>query len=243
MKPLFVSALCVSLLVGCETGGVDPQDGGSVDPGVDAGVDAKVDSGSPAPDAAFEDTGVRPTGRFLEIWNDLSAQAGPLGYPFANALEGVICAWQPFERGVMIWLENRSIASGCQEFCEDPRIFTLIGGSTSVSSGSPFYDHPDLFMEGDEAFACEEANRETADRLGTPAPIGPVRGFGRVWCESPLVMDGLGAATAPERGGGTYQSCRTQLFQGGIMIHNPNDEHRSYWVLLRRDQTWRRYDE
>jgi hypothetical protein len=192
-------------------------------------------------DVANPDTGLRPTGRLLEIWNELGAGEGLLGYPLVDRLTDASCAWQPFERGTMIWLEARSIAAGCIELCEVPRLFALEGAVTGAATGSPYHQDPDTWM-GPDPFSCGEASRMEVPVRGYVKPLGPVRGFGKVWCENAAVMTGMGAATSPEVGGEGFSPCESQQFQGGLVIHNPNADHRAYWVLL-GDRSWRRFPE
>ncbi|GAB4199363.1 MAG: hypothetical protein OHK0013_09410 [Sandaracinaceae bacterium] len=216
---------------------------------LDAGLDAETAATDalPAPDAfsttdaANPDTGLRPAGRILEIWNELGAGEGPLGYPLVDRLTDANCAWQPFERGTMIWLEARSIAAGCIEFCEVPRLFALEGAVRGATMGAPYHQDPDTWM-GPDPFSCAEANRMEVPIMGYTKPLGPVRGFGKVWCENAAVMAGMGAATAPELGGEGFSRCESQQFQGGLVIHNPNADHRAYWVLF-GDRSWRRFPE
>lgn len=92
-----------------------------------------LDSGSRRSDAAimeidagWPDTGLRPVGRVAEIWSELGEGGGPLGYPLAAAIDGASCAWQPFERGTMLWVERRTFLEGCQE-----------SASSRASSASP----------------------------------------------------------------------------------------------------------
>jgi hypothetical protein len=215
----------------------------------DAGRDAEVaalDAPSPldAPatiDTARPDTGLRPTGRLLEIWNELGAGDGALGYPLVPSVTDASCAWQPFERGTMIWLEARSIAAGCVEFCEIPRLFALEGAVGAAATGTPYHQDPDTWA-GPDPFSCAEANRTEVAIMGYTKPLGPVRGFGKVWCENAAVMSGMGAALTPELGGDGFTPCESQQFQGGLVIHNPNADHRAYWVLF-GDRSWQRFPE
>ena len=210
------------------------------------------DAGSSTTDASvvpdggrWTDTGLRPSGRFLEIWNDLDAGDGDLGYPLAEQLHETTCAWQPFATGWMLWVESRSVVAGCQEFCELARIFAVVypGGNASATSGDTYYRHPDDWDETTmDEFSCTEADHTTEDVAGEAKPLGPIRGFGKVWCEQDPVHTGVGVALHPERGGWAFQDCQSQQFQGGLIVHNPNTEDASYWVFI-WDAQWYRYAE
>ena len=82
--------------------------------------------------------------------------------------------------------------------------------------------------DGDDPYACAEA------RDG-----GPVRGFGKVWCDFPELQTRLGFPSEPEGGsGGKAPFASVQFFQGGVMIHNPlNNE--SYVLFEQGD--WQRF--
>jgi hypothetical protein len=94
-------------------------------------------------------------------------------YP-ATAVNAVM---QSFERGWMVWLEN---ADGDNE----REIFVL------VHDGA-LYSFTDTWQEGD---AAEDPALEPP-----PGLLQPVRGFGKVWRENPLVRSRLGWATASEQ--------------------------------------------
>jgi hypothetical protein len=92
-------------------------------------------------------------------------------------------AWQPFQNGFMIWLEAEN------------GIFVFYN-----TGQYQFYE--DRFNEGDP---------ESDPTLVPPDGLyQPIRGFGLVWRENPVVRDGLGWATAQESG---YESW-TQSFSG-----------------------------
>jgi len=198
-----------------------------------------VDAFTPPVDAS-RDTGLRPEGRYATIWDDLGGGDGRLGYPLAERIPDTVCAWQPFTGGTMLWLEQRSFAESCVEFCDRPRIFSIDGFDGVATAGDPYYRHPDDWSEAIDPFACEEANRTEAPVLGGTKPLGPVRGFGKVWCENDVVRTAMGAATEPELGGPGFERCSSQLFQGGLVVHNPNES--SYWVLF-EDGDWQRVPE
>ncbi len=233
----------------CSGSLADGNDGGDVQPDGDADGDIDVDADADGDEdlGGFDDTGLRPQGRIAEIWEELGGADENLGYPLAEPLGDVHCAWQLFEQGWMIWVEARTVREGCREFCDQARIFSVIcpDGNYEAVHGEHHSRHPDTWAEGQQLFACDEANREEVllEEYGWTAPIGPVRGFGRVWCEHESVREGLNTASDPERGGEAFDLCESQLFQGGLVLHNPNAEHACYWVFLELTGEWHRFPE
>jgi hypothetical protein len=95
-----------------------------------------------------------------------------LGCPRAEA-SSTSAAWQPFERGGMLWRADENF------------IYTL----EPENRWRPFADR---WREGDPAF---DPNLSAPEGLHQP-----VRGFGLVWREKAEVRDLLGWATAEEQG-------------------------------------------
>lgn len=243
--PVPALLLCLALsasVPSCNPSGRAQPSGDAARPDVHSIVDVLLID----PDTGFEwpDTGIRPQGRFAEIWNEMGAGQGDLGYPTVEELTDASCAWQPFQSGWMIWLEARAMAEGCQEFCDLARIFSVVypGANPQAVSGDLYYKHPDDWTEEMDEFSCPEADRTLATVGNETKAIGPIRGFGRVWCTDTAVRTSISTALAPERGGPYFLSCSSQLFQGGLVVYNPNEEDKSYWVFL-TNWTWRRFPE
>jgi hypothetical protein len=101
-------------------------------------------------------------------------------------------AQQPFERGMMLWLEfNQTIYVFYDQ--GDPKTYAT---------------YPDTFEEGKDP--------ERDPSIKPPSDLyQPIRGFGKVWRENPEVRTKIGWATAPESGFETWQ----QRYQG-FGMHN-----------------------
>jgi hypothetical protein len=167
----------------------------------------------------FSSTGLEPEGRFREIWLELGSLASRLGYPTGPEISDRNYARQFFEAGQMFWWDNP----------DDPDlIWVLDSPSPGFGSGATSNRYPDSWAGGDE-YACDEA------RNG-----GPVRGFGKVWCEHPELQIRLGFPSEPERGsGGRPPYARVQFFQGGTMIYNPTNNE--IYVLFAQGD-WLRFE-
>lgn len=123
------------------------------------------------------------------------AYRGALGCPYPYQGDTQI-AYQPFERGAMLWLPGFGprLGYGVIVLTRDP--------STGATNWQVF---PDRWYEGQPASGGE-----------TP-PAGlvePVRGFGKVWRENPAVRQALGWATAPENG----EQAQVVRFERGVMV-------------------------
>ena len=174
---------------------------------------------APSPPAGM-DTGIRPSGGFANIWRTLGEGDGELGYPLADPIGDTLCARQPFPSGHMIWVEARSSVAGCFEFCADPaRIFVAVLPTAGATSGPTSFERPDEWSGPHHSCPEAAANGEA----------GPVRGFGKVWCDDATVKDAVGLPSEPELGGPSYPRCTSQLFQGGIIIDSPLDA--ATWVI------------
>lgn len=95
-----------------------------------------------------------------------------LNCPLAAALT-TPAAWEPFERGLMLWREDLNL------------IYVLGPDGTWISTG-------DTWREGDEPY--------DATIVPPPGFYQPVSGFGKTWRERPGVREALGWATAEEKG-------------------------------------------
>lgn len=128
-----------------------------------------------------------------------------LGCPLNAGLDPIATAYAPFEGGQMLWRQDNAV------------IYVL-------TNDGRWTQYDDLWREGEAEFTCGQPSN----------PPTPVRGFGRVWCDQPVVRQGLGAATAAEIGdaGG-----RAQDFVNGMLLAAPDG---STFVLVGESATWRR---
>jgi hypothetical protein len=116
--------------------------------------------------------GAYATARILCPFDDHLAPECPLTHDYVWA------AYQPFERGQMVWREDSR------------EIYVLVDPEGSANDGN-YATFEDTWKEGDPV-----------NLPGTP-PAGlyaPVRGFGNLWANQPQVRAKLGWATAEEAG-------------------------------------------
>jgi hypothetical protein len=174
---------------------------------------------TPTP-GTFAATGLEPEGRFEDIWLEVGAGDSPLGYPTGPVITNRDFARQFFEKGLMFWWDSP----------DDPNLIWVIDSpAADLNSGATSNRYPDTWDDDDD-FSCEAA-RENGDK-------GPVRGFGKLWCERPELQTRLGDPGDNERGsGGSPPFAEAQFFQGGVMIYNPID--REVYVLFDQGNWWR----
>lgn len=158
---------------------------------------------------------LNPIGRFGHVWRaELGGPDGPLGY--ATAVEQELwCAAQPFERGLMVWLDQ----------LHEDHIYVLAYGANETSG--TWQRYVDTWREGDpKSTGLMPPERHLEE---------PIRGFGRLWLEELGGPDALvGWALEPEQGyTGSLQS-----FEHGLMLWNPFDE---VVYVLWDDFTWNSY--
>ncbi|MGQ9889959.1 MAG: hypothetical protein ACUVSX_15955 [Aggregatilineales bacterium] len=114
-----------------------------------------------------------PPGGFGPIYAadpSLAAQLGcPLGAPPAAISSA--SAYQPFERGAMVWLS---------------------GPIYALFSGGRFQRYDDTFAPG--------VDPDSGGEVAPPGLVEPVRGFGKVWRSAPGVRAGLGWGLTSESG-------------------------------------------
>ena len=123
---------------------------------------------------------------------------------------------QPFERGVMLWWDN---PSGAEEV-----IFVIPGGNDS-NQGDDWSRYKNSWSSaGDPVFPpdCPEVEE----------PLGPMMGFGKLWCYNASVKDALGAPTGEEF---AKNDATVELFSNAVVFDVPVD-HQT-WVLL-ADGRW-----
>jgi hypothetical protein len=174
------------------------------------------------PPPIWPDTGLRPTGRFGDIWAALDGGQGELGYPVAQPVGERLCARENFERGYMLWVDSP----------QDPDIvWAIVRTSLADTTGQKSYKFTDTWP-GQPEYWCDAA--------AARAPIGPKRGFGMLWCIYDDLRADIGQALEAEIGGDAYPRCEAQLFQGGAIAHNPFDS--AYWVFI-NNGGWYRFGE
>jgi hypothetical protein len=144
-----------------------------------------------------------------------------LGYPIEATRDDRRYARQYFERGYLYWWDQP----------DDRGLIWAIemsqpGAKQGFGWSGPYED----FWDGGEPFSCDAARAN---------PDGPVRGFGKLWCDHPEISEAIGAARGSERGTDNTSSYgAVQFFQGGVMLYSPLD--REVWVLL-KGGTWQRH--
>ncbi len=160
-------------------------------------------SATPTP-GVFTATGLLPEGRVGEIWEELGGGKSRLGYPTAPVIADRDFAKQYFERGLMFWWDAP----------DDPDyIWVIDSPAPDLRRGATSNRYVDEW-DGDDDYACDEA-RANAEK-------GPVRGFGRLWCQRPELQSRLGNPIEMEAGsGGNPPFSQVQFFQGGVMLYNP----------------------
>lgn len=177
---------------------------------------------TPTPAPRWADTGLRPDGRFADIWTALNAGNGDLGYPLANWEGDSLCAREKFERGYMLWFDRPN---------DTDLVWAAAVPDPAATSGATSYRFSDQWP-GSPEYWCPEAQAR--------APLGPKRGFGMLWCIHPDLRASIGNAIEEEVGGPDYPRCEAQLFQGGAIVHQPLDA--VWWVFVDR-AGWYRFGE
>jgi hypothetical protein len=144
-----------------------------------------------------------------------------LGFPTEAAIVDQHYARQYFERGFLYWWD-RPNAPGLIWAIEMPQP----AASQGFRWSGPFEDT----WNGEDPYSCDSARAN---------PNGPIRGFGKVWCEHPEMAQRVGAARESEQGtGNTTNYGVVQFFQGGVMLYSPLDH--DVWVLF-GGGTWQRH--
>ncbi|MFQ3566974.1 MAG: hypothetical protein SNJ59_08225 [Aggregatilineales bacterium] len=129
-------------------------------------------------------------GALLGIDPTFSASIGcPIGMPPVPVV--VAAAWQPFERGFMIYLQGAP------------------GSIYVLTNDNRFRFFIDTWVSG--------VDPESGGELPPPGLVEPVRGFGNVWRSNPSVRAALGWAVAAEAG----DLATLQLFERGRAIYLP----------------------
>jgi len=169
---------------------------------------------------SFEPTGIKTHKVFEPVWEQPGVK-DYLGYPTRVAIDDRQYARQYFERGYLYWWDHP----------DDPGLIWAVEIlQPSARQGLRWMGpYEDSWEEGDP-YSCDAARAN---------PDGPIRGFGKLWCDNPDIAQAIGAARGSEQGTGTTTSYGVvQFFQGGIMLYSPLD--REVWVLFNGGD-WQRY--
>ncbi|NTW04305.1 MAG: hypothetical protein HGA19_24080 [Oscillochloris sp.] len=100
-----------------------------------------------------------------------------IGCPSAGVRANVPTSWQPFENGMMLWVQNADGSSGT--------IYVMYYSN----SASYWRSFTDTYIEG------ELVNADVVPPAGLYVPL---RGFGKLWRDDLWVQKNLGYATLPE---------------------------------------------
>jgi hypothetical protein len=141
-----------------------------------------------------------------------------MGAPTSEAVLVRSTADQQFETGYFFWRNNEG----------SPRDYIYVlyyQGGTNPTTGD-WERYRDDWTDDMDELTCSEAD----------TPNGPVRGFGKVWCEHQPVRQGTGAAIEPE--GGFYGGF--QDFENGVLLWSPRLQ---YIYALFDSGTWERFQE
>ena len=178
---------------------------------------------TPTPTAtppSFKPTGIETHTVFEPVWEQPQIK-DYIGYPTEPGSDDRRYARQYFERGYLYWWE-RPDAEGLIWAVE-----LLQPGARQGSGWSgPYEDR----WDGDDPYSCDAARAN---------PDGPIRGFGKLWCDRPEIAEAIGAARGSEQGTGDATNYGVvQFFQGGVMFYSPAG--REVWVLF-DGGTWQRH--
>ena len=173
---------------------------------------------TPVPTAAAQVTGLDATGIFVEVWKQLGAGNGPVGWATAPA-EQIFCADQRFQNGYMFWRSH------------EPRlgpiyVLTYDGESQDTGKWRVYTD------------TWDDSQPSSGGYTPPPNLYEPVRGFGKVW------RDRLGGAPPPPPMGWAVEGeqgldgAQTQDFEGATMLYSPR-LNRIFVLFL--NGTWRAF--
>ena len=146
--------------------------------------------------AEIGDCSALPDGGFGDIYQANPELAAEIGCPVGGAVSANN-AFQDYERGIMVWVSSVG-ASG------QPGIYAI------YDNGS-YQRFNDTWIDGSDPVS-----------VGLAPPVGlvePIRGFGKVWRESPGVSDAIGWARSGEGGGSSF----VQSFERGEMVYVPQN--------------------
>jgi hypothetical protein len=124
----------------------------------------------------------------------------PIGCPAGASWIALPASTQQFERGIMIWLSQRSTYPLAHGY--PPTIFALSDPGPAVR------DYSDTWVDGQDP---------DTPAFTPPGPglYAPWRGFGKVWSIYPDLREAIGWATEPQAQARTVD---TQLFSGALLV-------------------------
>ncbi len=146
-----------------------------------------------------------PPDHFAELWTERVAQ---LGCPVASS--PLAMAEQSFEGGWMYWRSDTR------------NIYVFIRGQLYAQ----IFD--DTWDESQPAYSCP-------DLAPSQTPPTPQRGFGKVWCNEPMVGQLLGVATSEER----LFDATLQEFDRGLIFET---EQGVRYILENQSNSWMRVE-
>ena len=174
----------------------------------------------PLPTPTFGPTDFEPEGPFTRAWEQLGGGDGPLGYPSGAVIKDRNFAKQYFAGGVMFWWDNPD---------GDNPIWVIEQTGSTLQSGDRWYRFVDHWEKGTHSCDAAKQNGEA----------GPVRGFGKVWCEQADVNAALGKPVEREGGSaGQAPYSQVQFYQGGFMFYNPLNSE--VYIFINRGD-WRQF--
>lgn len=178
---------------------------------------------TPTPTAtppSFEPTGIETHGVLKPVWGKPEVK-DYLGYPTGEASADRRYARQYFEYGYLYWWDRPGPSD---------LIWAVEMPQPAASQGFRWTGPYEDTWDGGDSFSCDAARAN---------PNGPVRGFGKLWCDHPEIAQAIGAARESEDGTGNSTSYGVvQFFQGGVMLYSPLE--REVWVLF-NGGVWQRY--
>lgn len=174
---------------------------------------------SPTP-PSFDPTGIEIHEVFMPVWEQ--PEVGDyLGYPTKTAIDDRQYARQYFERGYLYWWDQPD---------KPGLIWTMEISQPGARQGLRWIGPYEDTWDGGDPYSCGAARAN---------PDGPIRGFGKLWCDNPEIAEAIGAARGPEQGTDNTTSYGVvQFFQGGVMLYSSLD--REVWVLF-NGGTWQKY--
>lgn len=183
------------------------------------GTQCATPTTTPTP-PSFKPTGIEIHTIFQPVWEQPQIR-DYIGYPTDAASADRRYARQYFERGYLYWWD-RPDAESLIWAMEIPQP----GARQGFRWSGPYEDT----WDGDKTYTCDAARAN---------PDGPIRGFGKLWCDRPEIAEAIGSARGSEQGTADSTSYGVvQFFQGGLMLYSPAD--REVWVLF-NGGTWQRH--
>jgi hypothetical protein len=152
-----------------------------------------------------------PQGVFGAIYQSDQNLQTALGCPLASAGSAVGSAYQPFQNGVMIWVSSLGVQP-------QAAIYALLNNGT-------YQRFNDTWQEG--------VDPASSGAVPPQGMLEPVRGFGKVWRENPMVRDTLGWALTGESGG----TAQILMFERGEML-SVSQAGQTYILITGAPGTW-----